>query len=138
MAVYGAKRDSAGNDITLTSNIVATIPLAISGPLKGITGETANTLTITEDGTYKIDYYFQGSTNTQGEVTFAVFKNNEQINGTDIIKELQVNEDESFNGSVITTLNANDTITLGLESATGMQISPATNTNAYLNIVKLG
>ena len=138
IAVYGAKRDSAGNDITLTSNVVSNVPLAITGPLAGITGETTNALTITEDGTYKIDYYFQGSTNTQGDVTLAVYKNSNEINGTDIAKELQVNEEQSFNGSVITTLNANDVITLGLESATGMQISPATNTNAYLNIIKLG
>lgn len=137
ISAYGSKYDSGGNNITLTENVFSTIPLNSSGPLTGMTGETTNALTITETGVYKIDYYFQGSPNVKSTLTFEVIQNTNPISSSTIIKEVEANADESFNGSVIVNLTANDKITLGLESNVATEVSPSTGTNAYLNIVKL-
>ena len=134
---YGSKYDSRGNNITLTENIMTTIPLNSSGPISGITGETENTLVITETGVYKIDYYFQGSPNVKLTLTVEVIQNTTPISSSTIIKEVEANEDESFNGSIITNLTDGDKINLGLESNVAAEVSPATGTNAYLNIIKL-
>lgn len=137
ISAYGSKYDSGGNNITLTENVFSTIPLNSSGPLTGMTGETTNALTITETGVYKIDYYFQGSPNVKSTLTFEVIQNTNPISSSTIIKEVEANADESFNGSVIVNLTANDKINLGLESNVATEVSPSTGTNAYLNIVKL-
>ena len=52
-------------------DICATGP---TGPA-GITTDTQNALTITENGTYKVDYYFSGSTNTNANVTVEIKQN---------------------------------------------------------------
>ena len=134
---YGSKYDSRGNNITLTENIMTTIPLNSTGSISGITGETENTLVITETGVYKIDYYFQGSPNVKSTLTFEVIQNTTPISSSTIIKEVEANEDESFNGSIIVNLTDGDKINLGLESNVTAEVSPATGTNAYLNIIKL-
>lgn len=134
---YGSKYDSRGNNITLTENIISTIPLSSSGPISGITEETENTLTITETGVYKIDYYFQGSPNVKSTLTLEIIQNTNPISSSTIMKEVETNKEESFNGSIIENLKAGDKINLGLESNVAAEISPATGTNAYLNIIRL-
>lgn len=133
---YGGKYDATGNTITLTENIVSTVPLSQTTLVNGITSST-NSLTINTNGVYKIDYYFQGSSNNNGTVTVAIYKSNETINGSDISVDLETNKEQIINGSVITSLEANDVITLGLESTSALEISPAANTNAYLIITRL-
>ena len=126
ISAYGSKYDSGGNNITLTENVFSTIPLNSSGPLTGMTGETTNALTITETGVYKIDYYFQGSPNVKSTLTFEVIQNTNPISSSTIIKEVEANADESFNGSVIVNLTANDKINLGIESNVATEVSPST------------
>ena len=48
------------------------------------------------------------------------------------------NEDNSFNGSVITELEVGDVISLGLESSVTTTVTPSDDTSVYLNIVKIG
>ena len=134
---YGSKYDTTTDTISLTENVDSTIPLTTTGLLSGMTGVNANTLTITEDGIYKIDYFFGGSTNVEATLTLSVSQNDNPINSSNIIKEISANVDNELSGSIITNLYANDEIGLGLSSNVTATVSTATGTNAYLNIIKI-
>lgn len=136
-SAYGSKYSSASETINITANTSQIVPLASSAPMRGITGATANALTIPATGVYKIDYYFQGSSNIQETVILEVLENGTPISNTSIHKEIEANVDQSFNGSAIVSLNANDLISLGLDSTETIEVSPADGINAYLNIVRL-
>ncbi len=136
-STYGSKYSSASETINITANTSQIVPLASSAPMRGITGATANALTIPATGVYKIDYYFQGSSNIQATVILEVLENGTPISNTSIHKEIEANVDQSFNGSAIVSLNANDLISLGLDSTETIEVSPADGINAYLNIVRL-
>ena len=134
---YGYKYDTTTNPITLTANTVATVPLNQTGPLNVITGATTNALTIGSAGTYKIDYFFNGISNTAGDVNLAVYNNNNLVPGSTITLNLETANEKNATGSIIASFTEGNAITLGLESTTGVEITPASNTNAYLSIVKL-
>ena len=134
---YGYKYDTTTNPITLTANTVATVPLNQTGPLNVITGATTNALTIGSAGTYKIDYFFNGISNTAGDVNLAVYNNNNLVAGSTITLNLETANEKNATGSIIASFTEGNVITLGLESTTGVEVTPASNTNAYLSIVKL-
>lgn len=73
----------------------------------------------------------------QATVILEVLENGTPISNTSIHKEIEANVDQSFNGSAIVSLNANDLISLGLDSTETIEVSPADGINAYLNIVRL-
>lgn len=135
--IFGRKYDNATNNITLEANIAKTIPLGSTGPNSGITTGTQNALTITENGTYQIDYYFSGSTNINANVTVEISQNQTPIGSTTIIKDVEANKDTDFIGSSINSFANGDNISLSIESTSAITISPTSGTNAYLNIHKL-
>ena len=116
---YGRKYDTTENNITLEANIAQDIPLGSNGPSNGITLNTQNKLTIPTDGTYKVDYYFSGSASTNTDIT------------------IHVKQKETPIGSTINAFNAGDEIGLTIEATDAATISPASDTSAYLNIVKI-
>ena len=119
------------------ANISQDVPLGSNGPSNGITLGTQNKLTIPTDGVYKVDYYFSGSSNVNADVTLNVKQNATPIGSTTISKNVTANVDSDFVGSTINAFSANDQIGLSLESTTAVTISPASDTSAYLNIVKI-
>lgn len=94
-------------------------------------------LVINETGVYKIDYYFQGSANTNSTVILEVVQNTNPISSSSISKEFETDVDNGMNGSIIVSLTSNDKIGLGLDSRESITMTPTTGVNAYLNIVKL-
>ena len=114
-------------------DICATGP---TGPA-GITTDTQNALTITENGIYKVDYYFSGSTNTNANVTVEIKQNTTPIDGSTIIKDTTANEEVDFIGSSINSFAVGDEIGLSIESTSQITVSPSSGTSAYLNIYKL-
>lgn len=113
------------------------IPLGSTGPSSGITTGTQNALTINENGTYKIDYFFSGSSNTNANITVEIKQNNTPIGSTTIIKDVTANTETDFIGSSINSFAAGDNISLSIESTSDVVISPNTGTSAYLNIFKI-
>lgn len=136
-SAFGTKYDTAENNIELTANTQTAVPLATTGALSGITGANANTLTINENGTYKIDYLFQGSSSVAATLTLEVTRNTTRIPGSTITKDIPINTDESLQGSIIVALTSNDEIGLSLESSVTATISPTSGTSTYLNITRL-
>ena len=134
---YGYKYDTTNDAITLTANTVTTVPLAQTGPLNVITGSTENALTIGSTGTYKIDYFFNGISNIEGNITLSVYNNGNLLTGSTLTLNLETTEERNISGSIIASLSESDVITLGIESTTEIEVTPSSNTNAYLSIVKL-
>ena len=95
-------------------------------------------MTITTAGTYKVDYFFSGSSSADTELSVEVKQNANPIGSTTISKNVTQNENVDFIGSAINTFNNGDEIGLQIKSTAITNISPASGTNAYLNIVKIG
>jgi len=89
------------------------------------------------DGTYKIDYLFQGSSDNAATLTLDVTKNAAQLAGSTITKDITPNSDESLQGSVIVPLQNGDEIAIALEASTDITLTPTSGTSTYLNITKL-
>ena len=136
-STYGLKYDTTANPITLEANIAQDVPLGSNGPSNGITLGTQNKLVIPTDGIYKVEYFFSGGASTNTEVTLNVKQNANPIGSTTITKNLTANVDTDFVGSTINTFNANDQVGLSIKSTNAATISPASDTSAYLNIVKI-
>ena len=71
------------------------------------------------------------------DITLNVKQNATPIGSTTISKNVTANVDSDFVGSTINAFSADDQIGLSLESTTAVTISPASDTSAYLNIVKI-
>lgn len=136
-STYGRKYDTTVNPITLEANIAQDVPLGSNGTSNGITLGTQNKLVIPIDGIYKVEYFFSGGANTNAEVTLNVKQNTNPIGSTTITKNLTANVDTDFVGSTINSFNANDQIGLSIKSTKAVTLSPASDTSAYLNIVKI-
>lgn len=134
---YASKYNTTTDAINLTINTSTTVPLNTLGLTSNITGNENNVLVIEENGIYKIDYYFQGSPSAQASITISVTKNNTDIDSSKITKTVNASTYESFNGSIITNLVANDVIGLAILSSVQANVTPQTNTNAYLVITKI-
>lgn len=137
VAAFGRKYDNSTNTISLEANINKEIPLGSTGPSSGITTGTQNALTIVDNGTYKIDYFFSGSTSANANVTVEIRQNTTPIGSSTIIKDTTANQEVDFIGSSINSFAAGDKIGLSIESTSQITVSPSSGTSAYLNIYKL-
>lgn len=137
LSTFGRKYNTTQSTITLETNIPQNIPLGSNGPVYNMTQGTQNMLTITEEGVYQIDYYFNGSSSVNADLTVEVKQNNVAIGSTTIKKTVQQNAYTDFVGSTINSLSAKDNIGLAIQSSTGATITPGSGTNAYLNIIRI-
>lgn len=136
-ALFGRKYDNQPNAISLQPNISQTVNLSETGPTSGITSTTQDALTITQDGNYKIDYFFSGKASTNAEVTVEVNQGAVPIGSTTITKSLTANTLTDFTGSTINAITTGTNITITIKATAAVTITPADGTNAYLNITKL-
>ena len=134
---YGSKYNTSTDNISLETNIAQNIPLGNNGPTNKITTATQNTLTITENGVYLVEYGFSGSSSTNATLTVEVNQNANAISGTSIVKTVTANNNTDFNSSTINSFAVGDEIGLSIKSSTAATITPANGTNAYLNIVRI-
>lgn len=135
--IYGRRYDKTENNINLEANIAQDIPLGSDGPSNGITLNTQNKLTIPANGFYKVDYFFSGSSNVNTDIIVQVKQNATPIGSTIINKSVTSNVDTDFVGSTINEFNTGDEIGIAIEATDNATISPASDTSAYLNIIKI-
>ena len=134
---YGRKYNTSTDNISLETNVSQNIPLGNNGPTNNITTATQNTLTITENGVYLVEYGFSGSSSTNATLTVEVKQNANAIGSTSIVKTVTANNNTDFNSSTINSFAVGDEIGLSINSSTTATITPANGTNAYLNIVRI-
>ena len=99
--------------------------------------DNENKVIIKETGIYKIQYFFSASLSKETALFTQVLKNNETIDGSEISKDVNAQEDTDFYGLTVIRLNPNDVITLAVKARKTAILTPAPDTNAYLYITKL-
>ncbi len=137
LSTFGRKYDNATNSLNLEANIAQNVALGSTGPTNNVTTATQNTLTITQNGVYLVEYFFSGSSSVNTELTLEVKQNSVPIGSTTIEKNVTASTETDFVGSTINSFSAGDEIGLTLQSSQAATITPASGTNAYLNITRL-
>lgn len=134
---FGRKYNNNVSTVALDGISAKNIPLTSPGPSSGITTGSDNALTITEDGTYKIDYYFRGSSSADATITVEINENGGSIGSSSIVKTVTNGVITEFIGSSINELKNGELISLDIKSTAPATITGAAGTNAYLNIFKI-
>lgn len=137
VTAYSNKYQQNTTAYTLTANTITPVTLSVSGPNGNIDNTTANKLTITEAGVYKIDYFFLGTSGSSTVLSLEVRKNDTELAGSKISKDADADVLVDIQGSVLAELEENDVIDLAIESSANATITPEDSTNAYLILLKL-
>lgn len=137
LSTFGRKYDNANDSLSLEASIAQNVPLGSTGPTNNITTSTQNSLTITQNGVYLVEYFFSGSSSVNTELTLEVKQNSVPIGSTTIEKNVTANTEADFVGSTINSFSLGDEIGLSLQSTQAATITPSSGTNAYLNITRL-
>lgn len=134
---FGYKFSDLGTILNLTRQEVMKVPLNRNGEAREINLEDNSDFIILENGIYKLEYYFSGSISSDTALFTELLRNGEAIDGTTISKDLITNTDSDFYGACVTTLEANDRISLGVRANNDVVLTFAPDINAYVIITKL-
>ena len=106
-------------------------------PNLNTTYTTANSITVTQAGTYEINYYSNVSLAVATTLTFAVRNNGTNIPATVISRALSANVGSIYSGSVIVTLPAGAVIDMAVSALLAVGVTLGTGVNATLSVKKL-
>lgn len=134
---YSNIYNNAQTVTSLTQDVATTVTLGTTGINNNVNNETANKLTITNAGDYKIDYLLVGTSSAAATLTLDVKNNSNQIAGSNISEVASANETVQIQGSVLANLSVGDVIELNISSSATTNLTPSNGTNAYLIITKL-
>ena len=134
LASYGGAYDSGSDTIALTTTTTV-LPLGTPLPSSDITTGT-DTLTITNAGTYEIDYGIRGSVTTPATVTLSVQQNATDIPQTVVTQTFTTTEDNLTNRTLV-TLNAGDQLTLNAVASADTSFITSEDVNTYLTVKQL-
>lgn len=96
-----------------------------------------NSITVTQAGTYEINYYSNISAAIGTTVTMAVRSNGTNIPDTVISRALSVGVGSIYSGSVIVTLPAGAVIDMAISALLAVGITLGSGVNATLSIKKI-
>ena len=97
----------------------------------------ANSITVTDAGTYEINYSTTLSAAIATTITFAVRANGTDIPSATISRLLAVGTSSLFNGSTVVTLAAGSVIDMALSALLAVGITLGNGVNATLTVKKL-
>lgn len=136
LAAYGGLYSTSTATVSLTASTPVTLTLGSQMPALNETYGT-NSITVTEEGDYEINYGLLGSVNPASTITISV-----NVNGTPqasgvISQDFVVGTARSMNGSTIISLDAGDEVTVTVEGSATTTLTPLNNVNSYLTVKKL-
>ena len=134
---YGGKYNNTSQSISLAIGTATQIPLAETMPNLNTTYVTANSITVTQAGTYEINYYSNMTAAAATTVTMAVRNNGTNIPSTVISRALSVGVGSIYSGSTIVTLTAGSVIDLAMSALLAVGVTLGTGLNASLTLKKL-
>ncbi len=134
---YASLYENNGNSYTLNPGRSNQIELGTTSASKNVDTSFTNTVRIKNSGTYKIDYFFSAQSNSAGDISLTLRKENVEIPGSKITVKVADSGHAVFNGSIIVNLNANEKIDMAVSSDNSLTLTPGENTIAYLNLMKL-
>ena len=106
-------------------------------PNLNTTYATANAITVTQAGTYEINYYSNMTAAVATTITMAVRSNGTNIPSTVISRALSIGVGSIYSGSVIVTLPAGAVIDLAISALLAVGVSLSSGVNATLSVKKL-
>lgn len=134
LASFGGAYSTLTTDVPLTTT-ASTLTLVSALPLSNVTVDT-NSLTVTNAGTYQIDYGIRGSVSTDATITLSVTQNGADITQSVTTLTFTTTENELI-GSTIATLSAGDVLRLSARSSVDTTLTLNDNVNTYLTIKQL-
>ncbi len=134
---YGGKYSNTPQTINLAIGTATQIPLANSMPNFNTTYTPANSITVTEAGTYEINYFSNVSVALGTTLTLAVRNNGTNIPATVISRILSVGVDSIYSGSVIVTLAAGAVIDMAISALLAVGVTLGSGVNATLSVKKI-
>lgn len=134
---YGGKYSNTPQTINLTIGAQTQIPLANSMPNFNTTYTPANSITVTEAGTYEINYFSNVSVALGTTLTLAVRNNGTNIPATVISRILSVGVDSIYSGSVVVTLPAGAVIDMAISALLAVGVTLGSGVNATLSVKKI-
>jgi len=106
-------------------------------PSRNTTYTPANAITVSQAGSYEINYYSNVSATVATTLTLAVRVNGTNIPSTVISRTLSVGTGSLYNGSVIVTLAAGDVIDMAVSALLALGVTLGTGVNASLTVKKI-
>lgn len=134
---YGGKYSNTTQNINLAIGTQSQIGLAISMPNFNVTYTPTNSITITQNGIYEINYYSNLSVALGTTITLAVRVNGANIPSTTISRSLSVGTSSIYNGSTIVSLNAGNVIDMAISALLAVGVTLNSGLNAFLTLKKL-
>ncbi len=135
-SVFGYKFSDAGNVINLEANKFKEVELNRNGEIIGIANKD-NAFNVIDDGIYKIEYFFSASSSIQTALFTEVWLNGEFVEGSEVSKDVIINDDIDFHSIAVTRAKKGDIINLVVKTTKASVLTTAPDTNAYLFISKL-
>lgn len=137
LAAYGGKYSDTAQTINLGIGTQSQIALPSNMPNLNTTYTPANSITVTQAGTYEINYYSNVSVALGTTVTLAVRNNGTNIPDTVISRVLSVGVGSIYSGSVIVTLTAGAVIDMAISALLAVGVTLGSGVNATLSVKKL-
>lgn len=137
LSAYGGKYNNSASNISLGIGTQSQVPLPLTMPNSNTTYATTNSITVTQAGTYEINFYSNISVAVGTTLTLAVRSNGTNIPGTVISRTLSVGTNSIYNGTIIVTLAANSTIDMVISALIAVGVTLGSGTSASLTVKKI-
>ncbi len=134
---FGSKYQDVTKTINAIANTPAPIPLDKTGPTSNIITTASNAMNIKEEGVYKIDYYISAKYSQASQLVAALKSNLVTIPGSNIKETVTLGEEKVIQSTTIAELKKGDSISVTITSNVNVDITLASETSAYLHIVRL-
>ena len=136
LAAYGGIYNNTATQFDVDARASMIVPLPETMPGLNVDYTTTDSVIVNETGVYEINYYCNLTTSVATTVTLAI-----QKNGTSLFENVlksALNNDFTFNGSVIESLDANSVIDMFLSTSSSIvTIELRDGLNSSLTLKKL-
>lgn len=137
LPAYGGKYNNSSGTISLGIGSQSQVPLPTTMPNLNTTYTTANSITISQTGTYEINFYTNLSVALGTTLTLAVRSNGTNIGSTVISRALSVGTSSIYSGSVIVQLNSGSVIDMAVSALIAVGVTLGSGTSASLTVKRL-
>lgn len=137
LIAYGGKYNTSPSSISLGIGTQTQVPLPITTPNLNTTYTPTNSITISQEGIYEINYYINLSVAVGATLTIAVRANGTNIPATIMSRALSVGSSSIFNNSIIVKLAANTAIDMAISALIAVGVTLNNGTGASLTVKKL-
>ncbi len=134
---FGGKYSNTAQTINLGIGTQTQIALPNTLPSLNTTYTPANSITVSQAGTYEINYFSNVSVALGTTLTQAVRVNGTNIPSTVISRALSVGTSSIYSGSTIVTLAAGSVIDMALSALLAVGVTLGSGVNATLSVKKI-